>query len=86
MFKALLPSDSRRSVVPPVHPKVRGLHIPWNLQVLAERDTLRKGNTFDGTLENDELRVLQEGLEPPTPSLRMKCATSCATGATRGVI
>ena len=26
--------------------------------------------------------VPQEGLEPPTPSLRMRCATSCATAAT----
>lgn len=28
--------------------------------------------------------VPHEGLEPPTPSLRMRCATSCATAATPG--
>ncbi len=30
--------------------------------------------------------VPQEGLEPPTPSLRMRCATSCAIAATRGFL
>ena len=31
---------------------------------------------------SDIYMVPQEGLEPPTPSLRMRCATSCATAAT----
>lgn len=73
-------------IIPLVNDAVCGLHVPWNLQVPTKRDNLRTGNKFDGTLANDGWRVLQEGLEPPTPSLRMKCATSCATGATRDVI
>lgn len=43
-------------VVPLTHPLVCGLHVPWNLKVLSATDSLRKGNAFDGTMDNDGWR------------------------------
>ena len=33
-----------------------GLHVSWNLQYLDMRDNIRKGNSFDGTYENEGWR------------------------------
>lgn len=34
-------------IVPLIHPLVCGLHVPWNLQLLADSDNARKGNAFN---------------------------------------
>jgi len=43
-------------IVPLNHPNVTGLHVVDNLQYLTNRESLLKGASFDGTLENDSWR------------------------------
>jgi hypothetical protein len=43
-------------IIPLCGRKVSGLHVSWNLQYLTQKQNTKKGNSFDGTLENDGWR------------------------------
>ena len=43
-------------IVPLQHSKVQGYHVPWNMQVLTQRENLAKNNSFDGTMNNEGWR------------------------------
>lgn len=44
-------------IIPLINEEVCGLNVPWNLQILSETDNKIKGNSFDGTYENDSWRM-----------------------------
>ena len=40
-------------IIPITNKLVCGLNVPWNLQYLSKKDNANKGNSFDGTKNND---------------------------------
>lgn len=52
-YDACSPGFQVDHIVPINHPDVCGLHMPWNLQYLPSVLNSQKGNSFDGTYENE---------------------------------